>query len=77
MTSYQSVINKNDCIGCGTCVEKCPTEAIGLIDDIAVVNIDKCIGCGICAHFCPEDAIDIERTGQRQVYIPPLKLSNN
>jgi len=77
ITSYQSAINKDECVGCGTCVEKCPTEAIELIDEIADVNIDKCIGCGICAHFCPESAINMERTGQRQVFIPPPKLSTN
>ena len=28
-------INKDECVGCGTCVEECPSEAITMVDDIA------------------------------------------
>ena len=69
LTSYQSKVNKDECVGCGTCIEKCPTEAIGLIDAIAVVNKDKCIGCGLCAFNCPEKAMSLERIGPRNVFI--------
>ena len=45
-----------ECIGCGTCVEACPFDAIDMIDDKAVIN-DKCTGCGTCIEVCPVDAI--------------------
>lgn len=77
ITSYIARIDKDNCIGCGTCVQKCPVEAIALVNDIADLNEDKCIGCGVCAHHCPEEAINLERTGPRDVFIPPKKLVEN
>ncbi len=74
LTSYRSKVDKEACQGCGTCVERCPTEAISLIDEIATVSEDKCIGCGVCTTFCPEEAIKLERTGPREVFVPYKKL---
>jgi heterodisulfide reductase subunit A-like polyferredoxin len=74
MSSYLAQVDEDLCIGCGTCVEKCPMETIDLDNSIAHVNEDKCIGCGVCAHLCPEDAINLERIGPRHVFIPPKKL---
>ncbi|MHA1268874.1 MAG: ATP-binding protein [Candidatus Helarchaeota archaeon] len=73
-TNYLSEVNQEICIGCGTCVEKCPMEAISLNDENkAEVNEKYCIGCGVCAHFCPESAISLKE-GMRKVYIPPPRL---
>ena len=44
------------CIGCGTCVDSCPFDAIDMIDDKAVIN-DKCTACGTCIEVCPTEAI--------------------
>ncbi len=74
MSSYLAHVDEDICIGCGTCVEKCPMETIDLEDGIAIVDEDKCIGCGVCAHHCPEEAIHLERTGPRHVFIPPKKV---
>jgi len=73
-TNFLSNIDSSLCIGCGTCVEKCPVDAIQLNDDnIAEVNTIHCIGCGVCAHFCSENAISLLE-GMRKVYVPPPKL---
>jgi NAD-dependent dihydropyrimidine dehydrogenase PreA subunit len=74
-SSYIAYINDENCIGCGTCVQMCPMETIELEDTIAVLNEDKCIGCGICVHNCPEEAIILKRTGTREVFVPPPRLS--
>ena len=74
LTSYIAKVLNDECVGCGTCVEKCQIEAISLENDIAVINEDKCIGCGVCAHLCPQDAIEILRTGPRDVFILPPKI---
>lgn len=73
-TNYLSNINQELCVGCGTCVENCPVDAIELNgDEKAERNPDYCIGCGICARVCPEGAISMLE-GQRTVYVPPPKL---
>ena len=75
-TNYLSSIDESLCVGCGTCVEKCPVKAIELNDDNkAERNAEWCIGCGVCAHFCPENAISLLE-GMRKVYVPPPKLRN-
>ena len=73
-TNYLSQVDPDLCSGCGTCVEKCPVDAIELNDsDIAEVNAEYCIGCGVCAHFCPENAITLLE-GMRKVYVAPPRL---
>lgn len=74
-SSYLAQINEEDCIGCGTCVEICPMEAIDLEDAVAVLHEEKCLGCGLCAYHCPESAIHLDRTGERLVFVPPPKVA--
>ncbi len=73
-TTYLSQVKIDGCTGCGTCVEKCPMDAISLNDDTkAVVNANLCIGCGVCAHFCPENTIVLQK-GLRTIFaMPPRK----
>ncbi len=54
-----------ECIGCGTCVDSCPFDAIDMIDDKAVIN-DKCTACGTCIEVCPVDAIIREEEKKRR-----------
>ncbi len=75
LSSYMAKINKDKCVGCGTCVEKCPMEAIELNNDSAKLQAAKCIGCGVCAHHCPEHAIKLNRTGLRNVFITPQRMT--
>lgn len=55
---FESIIDEETCINCGTCVERCPVGAIEM-DDNAVVSREKCLGCGLCASVCSEEAITI------------------
>ena len=41
------IIDQDECTGCEECVEACPSEALEVIDDVAVVHADKCDGCGL------------------------------
>ncbi|MFX1380572.1 MAG: ATP-binding protein [Promethearchaeota archaeon] len=55
---FESIIDEELCISCGTCLERCPVGALEL-NDHAVVLREKCLGCGLCATFCPEEAITL------------------
>ena len=56
-----AVVNRDECVSCGTCVEECPGEAISLDDEeIAVVNKEKCTECKTCVEACPSEAISME-----------------
>lgn len=51
-------INKDECIGCGTCEAECPTGAISVADDGKYeIDPEKCVDCGACASVCPVEAI--------------------
>lgn len=76
MTSYIAEVDESKCIGCGICVEKCPIEAISLIDGKAYDDENRCIGCGVCVHHCPENARTLIKTEQREVYLPPIVLKD-
>ncbi len=52
------VINKDECIGCGICVDACPQDVLEVNDGIVeTVNEDSCIACGECVEECPMGAI--------------------
>ncbi len=67
--NYISNIDKELCVACGTCIERCKFNAI-TVNDFAHVNTDKCVGCGLCAVTCPEDAITMKRLEREEILEP-------
>ena len=57
---FAAQADKEACIACGTCEDRCPVHAI-TVDEFAVVDQDKCIGCGVCVPSCSEAAIHLVR----------------
>lgn len=62
-------IDREECKGCGLCVENCPKKILALSDHemnamgyafAKVIDLDKCIGCAMCAMMCPDCAIVVE-----------------
>ena len=51
------IINKDTCLGCGSCASTCPVEAIAEVDVLYEINADACIDCGACEGGCPAEAI--------------------
>jgi len=50
-------IDKDECTGCGMCVEECPVETIYMENEKAEINMTNCIRCGKCHDVCPVDAV--------------------
>ncbi|MFQ6128507.1 MAG: 4Fe-4S dicluster domain-containing protein [Thermoplasmata archaeon] len=50
---------REECTGCGECIEACPFDAIHMRNDIAF-KCDLCNGDPTCMKFCSLDAITYE-----------------
>ena len=50
-------VNKDICVGCGSCTGVCPAMAIKLVDGKAEIDQSACLHCGTCASICPMQAI--------------------
>lgn len=60
-SGFQPVLDADLCTGCAVCEERCPMEAIEVVDDAPVIELAKCIGCGLCVTGCDTDAIELVR----------------
>ena len=52
------ILDKRNCCGCTSCAQKCPKNAIEMIEDkegflFPSINKEKCINCGLCIKTCP------------------------
>lgn len=48
---------KEDCCGCGACLNACPKDAISMRPDeygfvYPIINQEKCVECGLCTQSC-------------------------
>ena len=59
-SNYISNVDHIACDNCGLCIEKCPVDAIRLVNGKIVVNDSWCLGCGVCANFCKTKACKME-----------------
>ena len=53
-----NVTNKENCCGCGACVQGCPVQCIHMEADqegflYPIVDQERCIQCGLCNKICP------------------------
>ena len=57
MVDGLAVVDYNKCVGCGACVNVCPTGAsMKRADGIVLVDKHTCIGCRYCMMACPYKA---------------------
>jgi ferredoxin len=79
---YQmSVVNKEQCTGCKTCVQLCPVAAITLESENgkpkAFIDEKYCQACGICVSRCPEKAIGMQlRSSPLEIGIDTTRISD-
>ena len=53
-------ITADKCIGCGSCMDICPANAIGIKKKKAILVKERCIGCGECTVICRTGALEIK-----------------
>lgn len=57
---FKPEVDNDKCIGCGECIDVCPSDVYEMQDDKSVpVNAEECIGCEACLEACEQDAITI------------------
>ena len=50
--------DKKECVGCFSCFNICPTNALAMEQDsegfkYPKIDKEKCINCGLCEKVCP------------------------
>jgi aryl-alcohol dehydrogenase-like predicted oxidoreductase len=53
------IIDLHSCLGCGSCSNVCPNNAMSLVNGKAHVEVTKCLLCGYCTEVCSEFAIKV------------------
>jgi H+/Na+-translocating ferredoxin:NAD+ oxidoreductase subunit B len=60
-SGFVAKVDEELCSGCAVCEERCPMDAIEIVDDVPVINEDRCIGCALCVTGCDTDAMELAR----------------
>jgi ferredoxin len=64
-------VDIDNCVGCGTCVERCHFGANIIVDGRIQIDLSKCYGCGLCISTCSGQARKmVARQGHRRRYYP-------
>ncbi|MDM7915875.1 MAG: 4Fe-4S dicluster-binding protein [Candidatus Eisenbacteria bacterium] len=71
-SNYRAVLHREDCIDCGTCVDRCQVHAISQDDGgVTVIRRERCIGCGLCVTTCDVEAIELEPVSKEEWFDVP------
>lgn len=73
-SNFIPALDKESCIKCGICADKCPIDAIKVQDtgngtEVPEVNENICLGCGVCANSCGSGALSMSSRPVK--YTPP------
>jgi NAD-dependent dihydropyrimidine dehydrogenase PreA subunit len=73
-SNYYAEVNTELCTGLGTCVERCPMDAVRMNNGFAAIKLTHCIGCGLCVPTCDEKALVLVKKDEEAV--PPLTVED-
>ncbi len=55
----QIKVDKEKCVGCGSCIELCPYKALRMHEQKADYFLEACFLCGHCEAVCPVGAVQM------------------
>ncbi len=58
-SNYYAKVDTKRCQGCGTCMTRCPIEAVVESDAVSAIDLKRCIGCGLCVPTCSQNAMHL------------------
>jgi len=64
------LIDREKCIGCGSCVVDCRRQVLEIQNKKAVVISDHCLKCGHCLAICPENAVKLSGYDDEIINMP-------
>ena len=54
------IVDAANCDGCGVCVDNCPTEVLGVVNEkVEIIDAELCTDCRICMHVCPYGVLEV------------------
>jgi len=72
-SGYVSRLQKDQCIGCGDCVDACQFDALDMDDGMVNIDTTMCMGCGVCVSICDQGAHHLVRDFDKG---EPLEVHN-
>jgi len=66
-------LDQDKCMGCVSCMKRCPTEAIRVRNGKARIHYEKCISCGECVRICPHQAKKVVYDNFEAIFDPKYK----
>ena len=74
-SNFYAEVDPGKCKGCGTCILRCPIDAVIKKNSVSSVNLKRCIGCGLCVPTCPEGAMLL--LAKDKEVLPPPTVENH
>ena len=72
VSAFIAQLDRDECIGCWTCLDRCQMDALSEAEDRVALNADRCIGCGLCVSTCPSGALTLARKPESErTRVPP------
>lgn len=74
MNATSVTLVEERCVGCTTCIKRCPTSAIRVRNGRARIIKDRCIDCGMCIQVCQHKAKIAVTRKLDEILASPYKL---
>ncbi len=70
-SDFYARVDGDLCTGCETCLERCPFDALEMLDGLCQVDRKACYGCGLCISACETGALSLIQKSPEELAPPP------